>query len=88
MSNGSDSIEWRIRKIRHEPKEIRIEHFCTHTLRKTFGRKVLESTGGQAEMALVRLMELFNHSSVSITKRYLGIRQKELLETDDLLFIL
>ena len=64
---------------------IRIEHFSTHTLRKTFGRKVFESAGEQAEMALVRLMELFNHSSVSITKRYLGIRQKELLETYDLL---
>ncbi len=36
-------------------------------------------------MAFVRLMELFNNSSVSNTKRYLGIRQKELLETYDLL---
>ncbi len=64
---------------------IKIDHFSTHTLRKTFGRKVFESAGEQAEMALVRLMELFNHSSVSITKRYLGIRQEELLETYDLL---
>ena len=36
-------------------------------------------------MASVILMELFNHSSVSNTKRYLGIRQKEFLKTYDLL---
>ena len=29
--------------------------------------------------------ELFNHSSVSITKRYLGLRQEELLNTYDCL---
>ena len=34
-----------------------------------------------AELALVKLMELFNHSSVAITKRYLGLRQEEILET-------
>jgi len=54
-------------------------------MRKTFGRKVFESAGEQAEVALVRLMELFNHSSVAITKRYLGIRQQELMATYDLL---
>ena len=36
-----------------------------------------------AELALVKLMELFNHSSVAITKRYLGLRQEELLNTYD-----
>lgn len=64
---------------------LKINNISTHTLRKTFGRKVFESAGEQSEMALVRLMELFNHSSVAITKRYLGIRQQELMETYSLL---
>ena len=34
-----------------------------------------------SELALIKLMELFNHSSVAITKRYLGLRQEELLNT-------
>ena len=54
-------------------------------MRKTFGRKVFESAGENANLALARLSELFNHSNVSITKIYLGIRQDELLETYDLL---
>lgn len=64
---------------------LKINNISTHTLRKTFGRKVFESAGEQSEMALVKLMELFNHSSVAITKRYLGIRQQELMETYSLL---
>ena len=64
---------------------LKMGNFSTHSLRKTFGRKVFESAGEQAEVALVRLMELFNHSSVAITKRYLGIRQQELMATYDLL---
>lgn len=64
---------------------LKIEHFSTHTMRKTFGRKVFESAGENANMALMRLSELFNHSSISITKIYLGIREQELLETYDLL---
>lgn len=64
---------------------LKIENFSTHTMRKTFGRKVVEMAGENAEVALIKLMELFNHSSLAITKRYLGLRQKELLETYDLL---
>lgn len=64
---------------------VKINNISTHTFRKTFGRKVFESAGEQSEMALVKLMELFNHSSVAITKRYLGIRQQELMETYSLL---
>ena len=64
---------------------LKVEHFSTHSMRKTFGRKVYESSGENANMALMRLSELFNHSNVGITKIYLGIREKELLETYDLL---
>ena len=49
---------------------LKIEHF---------------SAGENANMALMKLSELFNHSNVSVTKIYLGIREKELLETYDLL---
>ena len=64
---------------------LKVEHFSTHTMRKTFGRKVYESAGNDAAMALMRLSELFNHSSPKITKVYLGIRQEELLSTYDML---
>jgi len=48
---------------------LKIKNFSCHSLRKT----------------LVKLMELFNHSSVAITKRYLGLRQEEILQTYDCL---
>ena len=38
-----------------------------------------------SELALVKLMELFNHSSIVITKRILGLRQEEILQTYDCL---
>lgn len=64
---------------------VKIDNFSCHSLRKAFGRKVFESSGENAQMALVKLSELFNHSSVAITKIYLGLRQEELLEAYDLL---
>ena len=63
---------------------LKIDHLSTHSLRKTFGRRVFEASEN-AELALVKLMELFNHSSVTITKRYLGLRQEEILQTYDCL---
>lgn len=65
--------------------KVKIDNFSCHSLRKAFGRKVFEASGENAQMALVRLSELFNHSSVQITKIYLGIRSDELLETYDML---
>lgn len=64
---------------------IQIGNFSCHSLRKTFGRQVYNMNSDSSELALVKLMELFNHSSVSITKRYLGLRQEELLNTYDCL---
>ena len=64
---------------------LRVGNFSCHSLRKTFGRQVYAMSGDSAELALVKLMELFNHSSIAITKRYLGLRQEEILETYDVL---
>ena len=61
--------------------KLRINNFSCHSLRKSFGRQVYNMNESNAELALVKLMELFNHSSIAITKRYLGLRQEELLET-------
>ena len=52
-------------------------NISTHTFRKTLGRRVMELNNYSNE-SLVLLMELFGHSSMSITKKYLGIRQQEI----------
>ena len=60
---------------------LKVGNFSCHSLRKTFGRQVYNMNADNAELALVKLMELFNHSSVAITKPYLELRQQEILET-------
>lgn len=64
---------------------LKIEHFSTHSMRKTFGRQVVEVAGEKSEFALIKLSELFNHADVQTTRRYLGLRTEELLETYDML---
>lgn len=64
---------------------LKIKNFSTHSMRKTFGRQVYNNAGSNAELALVKLSELFNHSDIRTTRKYLGLRQEELLETYDLL---
>lgn len=64
---------------------IKIDHFSTHSLRKTFGRAVYNNSENNAEFALVKLSELFNHSDVRTTRKYLGLRNDELMETYELL---
>ena len=60
--------------------QLKAKNVSTHSLRKTFGRRVVDMAGSDAEMALIKLSELFNHSSPSVTRRYLGLRQEELGE--------
>ena len=57
-----------------ESKHLNIS---SHSLRKSFGRRVYENNN-ESEKSLVYLSELFNHTSLSITRKYLGIRQEEL----------
>ena len=67
-------------KLKEIMKLYRIKvdgNISTHTFRKTLGRRVMEVNNYSNE-SLVLLMELFGHSSMSITKRYLGIREQEI----------
>lgn len=72
-------------KVRYRVKTAKV--FSSHTLRKTFGRRVWlqECDKGRGEQALLLLCDVFGHSSIAITKRYLGIRQEEILSVYDAL---
>lgn len=67
-------------------KEAKTLSISTHSCRKAFGRKVFESNG-ESEKSLVMLMDLYNHSSLSMTKVYLGLRQEEMNNVYDSLSI-
>jgi len=64
---------------------LKIKNFSSHSLRKSFGREVFNRSGSNAELALVKLSHLFNHSNPAVTRRYLGISQEELKQTYDVL---
>ena len=49
----------------------------SHSLRKSFGRRVWENNN-KTDESLLYLSEIFNHSSPSITRKYLGIRAEEI----------
>jgi integrase len=69
-------------KVRYN---LKIKNFSSHSLRKSFGREIFNRSGENAELSIVKLSQLFNHSNPAITRRYLGISQKELLDTYDVL---
>jgi integrase len=58
-------------------KYFKGENISSHSLRKSFGRRVW-TNDNESEKSLIYLSELFNHSSSKITRTYLGIRQSEL----------
>jgi integrase len=64
---------------------LNIKNFSCHSIRKTFGRQVFNMSGDNSEMALIKLMEIMNHSNMGITKRYLGLKDDEIKEAYDLL---
>jgi integrase len=57
-------------------------NISSHTFRKTLGRRVMEQND-YSNQYLILLSELFGHSSTSITRRYLGIRDKEIHDIYD-----
>lgn len=57
-------------------------NISSHMFRKTLGNRVLKLNNYSNE-SIVLLMNLFNHSSIAITKRYLGIREREIHDIYD-----
>lgn len=51
-------------------KEFGLDSIGTHTLRKTFGYHLYKQTNDAA-----LLMDIFNHSDIHITLRYIGVNQ-------------
>ncbi len=68
----SRSQAWRIIKEAANKTGLGNEHISCHSLRKTFGYCAWQQ-GVQPAM----LMNIYNHSSYKITKRYLGIEQDD-----------
>lgn len=54
----------------------------SHLFRKTLGNRVLRLNNYSSE-SVILLMELFGHSSPAVTKRYLGLREQEILDVYD-----
>ena len=54
---------------------VRVQNPSSHTLRKTFGKRIYEADT-RSERALVYLSEIFSHSSISTTRKYIGITQE------------
>ena len=73
------SLEYINRKLKEFKFDykLKIGAFSTHTFRKTFGRYVYESSNKSAE-SLILLNSIFRHSSIDITKVYIGLRQAEI----------
>lgn len=53
-------------------KILNIDYLGTHTMRKTFGKKVYET-----EKDIRMVQELLNHTSAIVTARYIGISEEE-----------
>lgn len=78
-------INRRLKKIKQQYQLNCCENFSTHSLRKTFGRHVVEKAEN-AELGLIRLNKIFNHANIATTRTYLGITQDEQMEMYENLF--
>ena len=56
---------------------VKVQNPSTHTLRKTFGKRVWEMDD-KSDRALIYLGQIFNHSNSLITRRYIGIIQEDI----------
>lgn len=57
--------------------ESKSSNISTHSLRKTFGRRVYDMNN-KSEHALILLSDVFGHSSIQITRTYLGLKSEEI----------
>ena len=82
--NKTKSKAFNIQYVNRKLKEIGKQYMpsnkisiSSHLFRKTLGRHVW-AINDYSEKSLLLLGELFNHSSIKITKIYLGIKEEEI----------
>ena len=73
------SIQYVNRLLKEGGKDVKIrnKNISTHSLRKSGSRYIWENNGHSDEY-LIKLSSILNHSSTSITRRYLGISREEI----------
>ena len=78
-SDGALTIQYLNRELKRIKSKYRLKigNFSTHTFRKTFGRYVYDQNNHSAE-SLILLNKIYKHSSLEITKTYIGITQDEI----------
>lgn len=79
VTGGAITVQYINQKLKEFKVKYRVSigNFSTHTFRKTFGRYVYESNNRSAE-SLILLNKILNHSSIDVTKTYIGITQDEI----------
>jgi integrase len=75
------NVQYLNRKLKEIAKQYNLQSsensISSHMFRKTLGRHVW-AMNNYSEKSLLLLGDLFNHSSIRITKIYLGIKQEEI----------
>lgn len=87
MENSIKSNDYLVKvKVRAIQKQLNIivrflglNNISSHSFRKLFGVTVYNQTNGNIEL----LKELFNHSSISTTQRYIKVSQKAIDEVSE-----
>lgn len=83
IENPKTSKPYTIKHINQKLKVFRVKYrlkignFSTHTFRKTFGRRLYDEFRNKSE-ALLLLNKIFKHSSIEVTKTYIGLTQDEI----------
>ena len=80
MDNNINSndfiIKIKVRAIQKQldiiSKYLKLNNISSHSFRKLFGVTIYNQTNGNIEL----LKELFNHSNISTTQRYIKVSQK------------
>ena len=62
-----------------ERYNVKVQNGSTHTLRKTFGKRVWEMDN-KSERSLIYLSEIFSHASIATTKSYVGITSQQIAD--------
>lgn len=70
------AANYRIKKA-FEEYGVNTQNPSSHTLRKTFGRRVYENND-KSEGALILLSKIFNHRDISTTRKYIGLTQEQI----------